>query len=79
LLLSKIGLSAALGFHELLRELVAHGVDLDRRDVRGYTALHYAALYGHSACERFLVEGGANLDIQDRWGRLAQELAEGFD
>ena len=67
-------LSAALGFYELLSGLIAHGVDLNRRDIRGYTALHYAALYSHPACARLLVDSGAKLDILDIWGRLAHEL-----
>ena len=70
-------LSAALGFHELLRVLIAPGVDLNQCDKRGYTALHYAALYGHPECAVQLVEGGADSRASDRWECLAIELAEG--
>jgi ankyrin repeat protein len=43
-------LSAALGFERLSRELLARGMDADQRDANGFTALHFAALYGHINC-----------------------------
>ena len=72
-------LSAALGFHELLGEIIQHEVDLNQPDICGCTALHYAALYGHLAGATLLIYGGANAEVTDRWGRLAAELAADSD
>lgn len=68
-------LSALFGFHELIGELISHRVDVNQRDKGGYTALHYAAIFGHIACVQVLVNGDAHLGVTDRWGRLARELA----
>jgi hypothetical protein len=70
-----IHLSALLGFYELTAELIARDVDLDKRDVNGFTALHYTALYGQASCTRLLIDGGADRDIVDAWGRVAREVA----
>jgi len=72
-------LSAALGFHELLGEIIQHEVDLNQPDICGCTALHYAALYGHLTGATLLIYGGANAEVTDRWGRLAAELATDSD
>ena len=72
-------LSAALGFHDLLRILMHYKVELDRCDISGRTALHYAALYGHLECARCLLDRGASAHLNDRWGYLAQELAAESD
>jgi len=71
-------LSAALGFHDLLRELITRGLVLDRRDIGGRTALHYATLYGHLRCAKFLIDGGADVQVRDEHGRLPQDLVD-FD
>ena len=68
-------LGAALGLQELLNELISQGVNVNQRDIRGYTALHYAALYGHIVCANMLVECGAEKDTMDQWGRSAREVA----
>jgi len=71
--------SAALGFHQVVTALVDHRVDLNLRDMSGFGALHYAALNGRLECAKLLVDGGANLEIMDRWGLLAQEVAVDTD
>jgi hypothetical protein len=70
-----IHLSGSLGFYRLTEELIAHDVDLNKRDVNGFTALHYTALYGQASCARLLIDGGADRDIVDAWGRVAREVA----
>jgi len=67
--------SAALGFHQVVKALVDHRVDLNLRDMSGFGALHYAALNGRFECAKLLVDGGANIETMDRWGLLAQEVA----
>jgi ankyrin repeat protein len=40
-----------------------------------YTALHYAASYGHAACTRLLVAAGANVNVRAVKTRLTPLLA----
>lgn len=72
---SLLHLSAMLGFHELLGSIVSHGVDLNQLDSSGYTALHYAALYGHNESAELLVRCGASVKIIDRLGRPPETIA----
>ncbi|HEY4530011.1 MAG TPA: ankyrin repeat domain-containing protein, partial [Luteimonas sp.] len=50
-------LAVRLGWMDLLGRLVADGVDLDRRDAHGMTALHLAAALGREAALKLLVRG----------------------
>ena len=61
-------LSASLGFAQLLQELVTRGVNLDRQDPNGYSALHFAAFHGHIDCARSLIKGGADPSIINEHG-----------
>lgn len=38
--------ASALGYDGALRELIAHGVNINHTDSTGFTALHWAAAYG---------------------------------
>ena len=52
-----------------LRAALANGVDVDARDsLRGWTALHYAAYYGRTACLEILLAAGASVDSVDNSG-----------
>lgn len=50
-------------------------VDVKVRDVRGRTALHWAALRGHEAIARLLLERGASYEAQDNDGLTALQVA----
>jgi len=58
-------LSASLGLEQLSKALLVRGVEFDQGDVNRYTALHFAALWGHIDCVRCLVYGGADADLVD--------------
>jgi ankyrin repeat protein len=58
--------AAALGRVERVRELLDSGSKVDERTPDGFTALHYAAFFGHPALARLLVERGAGLDLPAR-------------
>lgn len=51
-----------------LRRLVARGVDINRADYDGRTALHLAASEGTADAVQFLMERGADPSLVDRWG-----------
>ncbi|KAL3538637.1 hypothetical protein ACH5RR_002003 [Cinchona calisaya] len=52
-------LSAALGFNWALKPIIISGVNIDFRDVNGWTALHWAALCGREDTVAALVSLGA--------------------
>jgi len=58
-----------------LTETVPGGPGRGKPD--GRTALHFAALYGWPKMIRFLVENGANIDAEDRYGVTPLMLALG--
>ncbi|HVW86974.1 MAG TPA: ankyrin repeat domain-containing protein [Bryobacteraceae bacterium] len=65
-----MALAAQHGHADIVRLLLDAGEDPNRYNPDGNhshsTPLHQAALAGHEATVRVLVEGGANLDIRDR-------------
>jgi hypothetical protein len=56
---------------EVLKFLISYGLPVDVPDIAGYVALHHSVL-NPSYCKKELIlallEGGANVDIQNRWG-----------
>ncbi len=58
---------------KLVRERVDH---LNVEDNNGWTPLHIAASNGHSAIVRILIDAGADMDIADVSGLLADDVAE---
>jgi Ankyrin repeats (3 copies) len=64
-----LALAAQLGHLEIVRLLLDAGENPDRYNPDGLhshaTPLHHAALHGHGAVVRLLVERGARLDIKD--------------
>jgi Ankyrin repeats (3 copies) len=65
-----LALAAHLGHAEIVSLLLQAGVDPDRYNPPGLhehgTPLHHAALAGHLAAVRVLVEHGARLDLKDK-------------
>ena len=63
----KGGIDAAReGRADLLELAISHGWDADdERDVRGASALHYAAGHGHDSCVELLLQRGG-LSVNDR-------------
>lgn len=72
-----LSLAAAKGQESCVDLLIDHGVDLDHRSRNQQrTALHYAALFGHSMVVKTLIEAGAKADLVDYQGRAPLSLAK---
>ena len=54
---------ASAGTPEELESFVDAGVDINRRNDKGATALYFAAKYGNLACVRFLLSHGADMEL----------------
>ncbi|CAI6078939.1 unnamed protein product [Clonostachys chloroleuca] len=64
------------GLAELVRDIVALGVDVDAREsVRGWTAITTASVQGHHAVVEALIQSGARAEIPDYRGWLAKDHA----
>jgi len=48
----------------VVREMQNIGVDINKRDYRGYAPLHYAAMNGSAALVKRLLDMGANPNVQ---------------
>ena len=70
-----LALTVRLGWLRVMRQLVAHGVDLDARDSHGMTALHLAAALGRDAALKALVAHGANPDVRAADGQTPLGVA----
>lgn len=53
----------------MVRQCLAHGAYINSVDKKGHTALHLAAIYGHFAIAKYLLESGAAIDLQDYEGQ----------
>jgi uncharacterized protein len=62
---------------ETAKLLLAAGADVDAARDNGQTALHGAALWGWNGFVQFLADGGAKLDVKDRAGATALDIAMG--
>ncbi|ESK96638.1 spt3 dosage dependent suppressor of ty-induced promoter mutations-like protein [Moniliophthora roreri MCA 2997] len=71
-------LAAFSGYYRLVESLVSrHGMDMDRRDRSGWTALHFACI--SAGVERrqsmvALMKAGVDMELVDAWGRTAAEV-----
>ena len=65
---------AEKGNKDIVSYLIAHGADVDRGDTAGQTALHLTVystalhISGHLSIVKILVDGGANVNVQDKYG-----------
>lgn len=59
-----------------LLAIISSGIDLDRKNAAGNTALHWAALNGHLAVVQALVKAGADVGVLNGVGQDAVFAAE---
>ncbi|CAO3657049.1 unnamed protein product [Mucor hiemalis] len=57
--------AAGDGQLDRVRELVESGIDVNGHDQFGYTAMHAAVSYGQFEVVKYLLDHGANVDVQD--------------
>ena len=68
--------AAMSGYGDLTWELIGWGADVDRRDLNGWTALHFATAFGNVPIMKLLGgSGAADLFVVDGWGRTAMDIA----
>jgi ankyrin repeat protein len=63
------------GDAEIVRDLLARGIDLNARDRHGQTGLMLAAHGGQLATVQLLIDHGANLNVTAKYGLSAMMLA----
>jgi ankyrin repeat protein len=66
---------ARMNLVEELRSAIHKGVDLNKKDIFGATALHYAVAEKHQAIVALLLENGADVAVQDKDGKTALHYA----
>jgi ankyrin repeat protein len=59
------------GFDEIAELLINAGIDLNLKDPKGQTALHYCAFYNKREIAALIIHRGGRLDIQDNFGNEA--------
>ena len=64
----KLIAAAEKGDVESVKGLIGKWADVDATDKYGWTALHWAALYGHTDVAKILVGSGADMEVQDNEG-----------
>ncbi|XP_062383706.1 ankyrin repeat domain-containing protein 45 isoform X1 [Sardina pilchardus] len=70
--------ASMLGRSNVVRELVKHGADVNTWTVRGYSPLHYSALWGQLDTLKTLVELGADIQAINFRGERAKEVASRY-
>lgn len=63
----------------LVMVLLDHGVDIEGKDDKGWTALHFGIIAGHCNIVSLLIESCADLTCVDCKGRLPIDLAQNED
>jgi ankyrin repeat protein len=56
----------------------AAGFDINFQDKYGYTALHMAAMFGHTPIVQALLRAGASRAVKTKDGETAQDVAKGM-
>src|SRR5690606_767720 len=60
--------AARLGHSEVVRVLLASGVDPAAKGGQGFSAAHWAAVYGRNSILENLVSAGAPLELENAYG-----------
>jgi ankyrin repeat protein len=71
-------MAAARKSHEpyYLKRLIAAHADVNRQDTAGYTALMWAVKWKNVEGAKMLLDAGAAVDMQNKFGQTAMDLAK---
>ncbi|CAL1580225.1 unnamed protein product [Knipowitschia caucasica] len=75
---SPLLVAGLLGRTAAVRELAAHGAQLDQQTATGYTALHLATCWGHVETVQMLLKLGADAKVQNSRGERPIDLARKY-
>ncbi|XP_031418864.1 ankyrin repeat domain-containing protein 45 [Clupea harengus] len=70
--------ASMLGRSNVVRELIEQGAEVNTWTVRGYSPLHYSALWGQLDTLKTLVELGADIQATNFRGERAKEVASRY-
>lgn len=70
-----IAVKKGVGFHFVIPILIRDGAQVDARDVKQRTALHYAARYGAVNAIRYLLDAGADINALTNQSQTPLQLA----
>ncbi|XP_032894201.1 ankyrin repeat, SAM and basic leucine zipper domain-containing protein 1 [Amblyraja radiata] len=68
--------AAKEGHTQTVALLVAHGVEINIQDDKGYTALTWASVQGHKSTALQLIDLGADKSLKTNYGETAADVAE---
>ena len=60
--------------NNLVEFLIKSGAAINQQNNEGFTALHFAVLYGNTEYEKMLLEAGADPNIKTNGGLIAEDL-----
>ncbi|WQF87613.1 Putative ankyrin repeat-containing domain superfamily [Colletotrichum destructivum] len=63
------------GNHDMVKYLVRHGADVEAKNFRGYTALHFACGFGDEYSVALIRRAGAKFDVQGSDGAFPLHVA----
>ncbi|CAJ0931233.1 unnamed protein product, partial [Mesorhabditis belari] len=67
--------AASIGDNDVIKSQILRGIDINARNVSGWTALHYAAYLGHEATVSLFLDNSAQIDTCNARGQTALMLA----
>lgn len=68
-------MAASTGSDEPIVLLLKNKANLNLAEKHGKTPLHEAAKYGYEKVAKVLIDSGADLEVKDKKGRTAKDIA----